>query len=272
MGNFFHRILYSLGLLATLFTILGFVSLSALPALAQAAESNHAATEVSDPLEPVNRVVFKFNDFFQDAVLGPLASIYTLVLPNEGRKAVHNFLKNLKAPLTLANDLLQGEMDRAWVTTKRFAINTTIGVGGIVDVADEWGIKHHSEDAGQTLAVWGVPDGIYLVLPILGPSNPRDAVGKVIDIFSDPVSQLLQNTDSVWSTSRMVVGGVDEFAGVKNELKKLEASSIDYYAAIRSVSRQKRRAEILNGETGDAIFPDFTVEVGDPFNFEILPN
>ena len=153
MGNFFHKILYSLGLLATLGTILGFVSLSALPALAQTVESNHAATEVSDPLEPVNRVVFKFNDFFQDAVLGPLASIYTLVLPNEGRKAVHNFLKNLKAPLTLANDLLQGEMDRAWVTTKRFSINTTIGVGGILDVANEWGIKHHSEDAGQTLAV-----------------------------------------------------------------------------------------------------------------------
>ena len=270
MGTLIFRIRRFLILFSFTCTIFGLSFLNALPVNAQSAKNIQVTDEVNDPLEPVNRVMFKFNGFFQDIVLRPLADVYTLVIPDQGRKAVHNFLGNMKSPLILAIDLLHGEGDRAWVTTKRFVINTTIGVGGIFDVADKWGIKHHSEDAGQTLAVWGVPDGFYLVLPILGPSNPRDALGKVIEIMGDPASHWLRKTDSVWSTSRMVVGGVDEFAGVKNELKKLEENSIDYYAAIRSISRQKRRAEISNLKSGDAILPNFTVQVGDPINFEIL--
>lgn len=241
----------------------------ALPQLAQNHEKNkasqlangdelaQAAADVNDPLEPMNRVIFQFNEFIQGLILRPLAEFYTLMLPDEGQEAVGNFLDNLRSPVVLANDLLQGEMERAWITTKRLAINSTAGIGGLMDVADKWGIKPHSEDLGQTFAVWGIPDGFYLVLPIFGPSNPRDAVGTFLDSYLDPVSHWLDNTHrDEWSTARTVVGGVDEFAGVMDDLQKLKETSIDYYAALRSISRQKRKADISNGAPSDAPLPD----------------
>ncbi len=225
--------------------------------VAKADELAQAAADVNDPLEPVNRIIFQFNEFLQGLILRPLAELYVLILPDEGQEAVGNFLDNLRSPVVLANDLLQGEMKRAWITTKRLAINSTVGLGGTMDVADKWGIKPHSEDLGQTFAVWGVPDGFYLVLPIFGPSNPRDAVGKFLDSYLDPVSHWLDNTHrDDWSTARTVVGGVDEFAGVMDDLQKLKETSIDYYAALRSISRQKRNAEIRNGAPSDAPLPD----------------
>ncbi len=225
--------------------------------VAKADELAQAAADVNDPLEPVNRIIFQFNEFLQGLILWPLAELYVLILPDEGQEAVGNFLDNLRSPVVLANDLLQGEMKRAWITTKRLAINSTVGLGGTMDVADKWGIKPHSEDLGQTFAVWGVPDGFYLVLPIFGPSNPRDAVGKFLDSYLDPVSHWLDNTHrDDWSTARTVVGGVDEFAGVMDDLQKLKETSIDYYAALRSISRQKRKAEIRNGAPSDAPLPD----------------
>ena len=219
----------------------------------KAIETAPTSNDVNDRLEPVNRVTFKFNEILHVLVLRPLAEIYKLILPDQGRIVVRNFLKNLRSPVVLANDLLQGEADRAWTTTQRLAINTTLGIGGLLDVADKWGIKSHSEDLGQTLAVWGVPDGFYLVLPIFGPSNPRDAFGKFSTSYIDPISYWLDNTDrDDWSMARAIVGGVDEFAGVMNDLQKLKDASVDYYAALRSISRQKRNTEIRNGKLGDS--------------------
>ncbi|MBK17848.1 MAG: hypothetical protein CMM52_03285 [Rhodospirillaceae bacterium] len=235
--------------------------------IAKNAEVAQATPDVNDPLESMNRVIFQFNEFVHALILRPMAELYTFILPDEGQKAVHNFLKNLRSPVVLANDLLQGEMERAWVTTKRMAINSTLGVGGTMDVADAWGIKPHSEDLGQTLAVWGVPDGFYLVLPIFGPSNPRDAVGTFLDSYLDPVSHWLDNTDrDDWSTARTLVSGVDEFAGVMNDLQKLKETSVDYYAALRSISRQKRKAEIRNGKTSDAPLPDLKYDFNADLN------
>jgi phospholipid-binding lipoprotein MlaA len=225
--------------------------------LAKGDELAQAAADVNDPLEPMNRLIFQLNEFFQGLILRPLAEFYILMVPDEGQEAVGNFLDNLRSPVVLANDLLQGEMRRAWITTKRLVINSTVGVGGLMDIADKWGTKPHSEDLGQTFAVWGVPDGFYLVLPIFGPSNPRDAVGKFLDSYLDPVSHWLDNTDrDEWSTARTAVGGVDELAGVMNGLQKLKETSIDHYAALRSISRQKRKADILNGAPSDAPLPD----------------
>jgi len=225
--------------------------------------------DVNDPLESVNRVIFELNEFIHALILRPLAEIYKLILPDKGQIAVHNFLKNLRAPVVLANDLLQGEMDRAWKTTQRFAINSTLGVGGILDIADNMGIKPHSEDLGQTFAIWGIPDGFYLVLPIFGPSNPRDAVGKFLTPYLDPVSYWLENTHrDQWSTARTVVGGVDEFAAVMNDLKKLKDTSIDFYAALRSISRQKRDTEIRNGELGDAPLFDLKYDFNADLKFK----
>ena len=234
-----------------------------------AGETARTSNEVNDPLEPVNRVTFKFNEVLNAIILRPLATFYKFILPDEGRIVVRNFLKNLRSPVVLANDLLQGETDRAWTTTQRLAINTTLGLGGLLDVANKWGIKSHSEDLGQTFAVWGVPDGVYLVLPIFGPSNPRDAVGKLLTSYLDPVSYWLRDTHGDdWSTARTVVGGVDEFSRVMNDLQKLKEASVDYYAALRSISRQKRNTEIRNGELGDAPICDLKYDFGPDLIFK----
>jgi phospholipid-binding lipoprotein MlaA len=148
---------------------------------------------------------------------------------------------------------LQGEGQRALQTTQRFVINTTLGVGGIMDPATKIGITKHSEDFGQTLAVWGVGEGLYLVLPFYGPSNPRDAVGKLfVDNYFDPLGMYLENTDQdEVRYARMAVGAVDEYGGVMDELEQIKKTSVDYYAAIRSMYRQKRKSEISNGTEVD---------------------
>jgi len=211
--------------------------------IAQSADS-----DINDPLEDINRAILSFNEFIQALILRPVAEIYVLMIPDPARDAIKSALENLRSPVVLANDLLQGEMDRAWDTTQRMVINSTVGVGGLVDVADKWGIKKHNEDLGQTFAVWGVGEGFYLVLPFFGPSNPRDAVGKFLDSFLDPLSHYADNTNrEEISYTRTFLGGVDEFSRVMDDLQKLKETSVDYYAALRSVARQKREADIRNG-------------------------
>ena len=212
--------------------------------LAQAPEN-----DVNDPLEPLNRVILHFNDFVTDIFLRPMGEIYVLFVPDGAREVVHNVLSNLYSPVVLINDLLQFEPERAWDTTRRLAINTTLGLGGMFDAAKKMGIEGHTEDLGQTFAVWGVPDGFYLVLPVFGPSNPRDAVGKFwLNSYLDPVSHYMDNTDEdEGASARTAVSGVDEFSRVMDDLQKLKETSVDYYAALRSIARQKREADISNG-------------------------
>lgn len=216
--------------------------------VAQMADDN-----VSDPLEGLNRVVFDANEFLYGMFLRGPTEIYTGIVPPPLRSAVSNILHNLTTPVILANDILQWEWQRAGQTLQRFAINTTYGIGGMFDRASEMGIERHSEDFGQTLAVWGVPEPFYLVLPVLGPSNPRDAVGKlVVDRFFDPLGLYMSNiehTEGIYS--RAGVGALDEYSGVMKELDQIKKTSVDYYAAIRSMYRQKRNAEIRNGAEAD---------------------
>lgn len=232
-------------------------------------EVAQANGDTNDPIEGVNRAIFGFNEFLYDLILRPLAQVYVAVLPDEARNGVRNFLTNLRTPIVLANDLLQGEGDRAWITTQRFFVNSTVGVGGLIDVAKDWGLEGHNEDLGQTLAVWGVGEGFYLVLPVLGPSNPRDAAGKFLDSFLDPLSYYLTNTDrEEYDIGRSALLGVDEYSRVMDELQKLKDTSVDYYAALRSISRQKREAEIRNGEIKDGVpLPDLKYD----FNAELTP-
>ena len=206
------------------------------------------SNDVNDPLEPMNRAILSFNEFIQDLLLRPMGEIYRGLIPEFARNALHNALQNVGAPVVLIHDLLQWEPARAWDTTRRFAINSTIGVGGLIDVAKRVGIRGHTEDLGQTLAVWGVPDGFYLVLPIFGPSNPRDAVALFLNTYMDPMSIWARNTDrGELNDTRTYFGGIDEFSRVMDDLQKLKETSVDYYAALRSVARQKRAAEISNG-------------------------
>ncbi len=205
----------------------------------------------NDPIEPLNRFIFEFNEFFYKIVLRPATEIYTLLVPPPVREAVGNVLDNLNAPVVLLNDILQGEGGRAWQTAQRFVVNSTIGIAGIMDLATEMDIPGHDEDFGQTLAVWGVGEGFYLVLPLFGPSSPRDGIGKLlVDPFVDPVNRIMEDEDGfLWT--RVALKAVDEYGSVVDELDQIKKTSIDYYAAIRSMYRQKRQAEISNGAEAD---------------------
>lgn len=205
--------------------------------------------DVNDPLEPINRFIFEVNEVIYTMFLRGPTTIYTGIVPPPLQDIVRNILNNLKTPVILANDLLQGEVDRAGTTVTRFAINSTYGLGGMFDQATDLGYERHSEDFGQTLAVWGVPEVFYLVIPVLGPSNPRDAVGQfVVDPFFDPLGWYMSEHDEeagIWA--RRVVSGFDEYGGVMDELDQIKKTSVDYYAAVRSMYRQRRNSEIRNG-------------------------
>ncbi|MDA0240910.1 MAG: VacJ family lipoprotein [Proteobacteria bacterium] len=204
--------------------------------------------KINDPAEPFNRDVFEFNRGLDTIILKPVTGVYRSVAPEVVRDGVHNFLNNLRTPVILANDVLQGEFLRARDTLVRFLINSTIGVLGFSDQATGLGFEFHNEDFGQTLATWGVSEGPYLMLPILGPSNPRDAVGKVVDFFFDPINYWAANTDRQYVTiSRTVISGIDARDQIWDILNDLERSSIDFYAAIRSLYRQSRADGIRNG-------------------------
>ncbi|MCH9019725.1 MAG: VacJ family lipoprotein [Proteobacteria bacterium] len=214
--------------------------------------------QVNDPFEPVNRGIFSFNQFVDGVLFEPLAMLYRDLLPPPVRDSVENFLNNLRSPVTLASDLAQGKMDRATTTVGRFVINSTIGVGGLIDMAEEFGLEGHREDFGQTLAVWGSEEGLYLVLPLFGPSNVRDAVGLVADAFLDPLTYFASTQALV---ARTFVRGIDERENVLDTLDEIERTSIDYYATLRSLYRQRRADEIRDGEPAPVIpIPSISID------------
>ena len=212
--------------------------------------------QVNDPLEPMNRNIFEFNQFLDTYAIKPAAEGYRDVVPKFGRERIHNVLSNLNSPLILANDLLQGEADRAVQTFFRAMINTSFGLLGYADVAAEAGIPAHDEDFGQTLAVWGVGEGPYLMLPIFGPSNPRDTTGLVVEWFADPIDIYLGNVNLEWVTyARGAMYGIDRREGLLDTLDEIQRTSLDYYASLRSLYRQHRDSEIRNGRGGGPKVP-----------------
>lgn len=210
--------------------------------------------ETNDPIEPVNRAIFRFNQGLDSVLLKPLATIYREVLPQTLQDGIRNFLNNLRSPVILANNLLQGDVDGAGETIARFTVNTIVGFGGFGDPAGDLGAEYRDEDFGQTLAVWGAGEGPYLMLPIFGPSNPRDVVGLVVDTLIDPINIWASNTDrDAIPVSRTVVRGIDRRSRNIKTIEDLEKSSLDFYATIRSLYRQVRDDAIRNGEGGDSI-------------------
>lgn len=209
----------------------------------------------NDPLETINRFMFAFDLTLDVFILKPAAATYRFLLPVEVRDSVRNVIRNLRSPVVLANDLFQGEMERAETTTMRFLINSTVGVLGIIDVADGWGYPHHDEDFGQTLAVHGAGEGFYLVLPIFGPSSVRDGIGLAVDTFLDPLTYVGHIYDvETELLARTVVGGIDTRSRNIDAIDDLQRDSIDFYARIRSLYRQSRANEIRNGASdGDQV-------------------
>ena len=204
--------------------------------------------EINDPLEPMNRGFFTFNRGLDTLILKPLAVMYKEFLPPPFQRGIHNFLDNAKTPVVLANNLLKTDMPAAGNTLSRFLVNTTLGVGGLGDPATDLGLERKSDDFGKTLAVWGVGEGPYLMLPILGPSNPRDASGMIVDsLILDPIGLLgALGNDKLfpYSMARTVLTAVDTRSRFIDELDEVEKTSLDFYAAVRSLHRQNRRGEI----------------------------
>jgi phospholipid-binding lipoprotein MlaA len=203
----------------------------------------------NDPIEPFNRAIFDFNLVVDDVLIRPAAIAYRDVVPQPARDGVHNVIENLRAPIVLANDVLQAEPERAGTTALRFLINSTFGLLGIFDVARDAGYPAHSEDFGQTFASWGIGEGPYLVLPILGPSNPRDATGLVTEWVTDPFNLWMHNTDRDWVVyTRAGITGLDLRERNIETIDELRKTSIDFYAAVRSLYRQRRAEQIRNSQ------------------------
>ena len=204
---------------------------------------------MNDPLEPMNRTIHKINQGVDRVIIEPIAVTYNFIIIKPIRQLITNILRNLQEPLTLVNDILQGEAKRAGTTLGRFVTNTTLGIGGTIDIASEMKMHRHTEDFGQTMGAWGIGEGPYIVVPFLGPSTIRDGVGQVADIYLNPVryrhppgrhqraGSYLHRLLARWIPGR----------AISIRLRELEASSIDLYATMRSAYRQNRRKEVRNG-------------------------
>ena len=219
--------------------------------------------EVNDPFEPFNRRVFAFNEAADKAVIGPVTDAYVAATPQLARTGVSNVLGNLNSPVVFANDVMQGEPERAAETFYRFLVNSTVGVLGVFDLAGYFGVEEHTEDFGQTLAVWGAGEGPYIVLPLMGPSNLRDTAGLGVDAVIDPLNWgEIDNDEDLTQTVRWTSLGF-ELLHVRIAIDpQLEAvrSQPEPYVAMRRGYTSQRQAEIRNGrEEADPYkdLPDF---------------
>ncbi len=232
----------------------------ALPAPGTAADPA-AATEPSaeagvgadyDPWQRMNRGIFWFNDQADVYVLEPVAKGWDVIVPEPAETSITNFFANLRFPVVMMNNLLQGKPADAAIDVGRFMVNTTFGIGGLFDPATIWGLERHSEDFGQTLGVWGVPPGPYLVLPLLGPSNPRDTAGIPVDwVFS--VTPLFLS--SYWWTGAGVINIVNARAQILDEVQQAKEASLDYYVFVRNAYYQRRVAQVRDQKEEGADAP-----------------
>ena len=221
------------------------------------ADLPEGTSETADPYEKMNRAMFERNQGINHAVIYPVAKAYHETLPDPVRKSVANFAGNLAEPLVFANDVLQLRLGAAATTAGRFAMNSTIGVGGLFDVASNQKLEKQTGDFGQTLYVWGMRQSNYLVVPIIGPTNVRDLIGTTVDFVATiPAGGLLQsglatsqfatqaaNTVNTVTAAGSIASPVTKLDDVQ-QMQVLEDSSLDFYTMLRSVVEQKRQAEL----------------------------
>ena len=236
-------------------------AIAACAALAGCATLPQGAASRDDPLEPLNRQVFAFNDAFETAVLAPVAKAYVAIVPEFLRDRFRAFVDNLAEPRIFVNDVLQARFNAAGMTFTRFVANTILGVAGFFDYASSHGFPRQSGDFGQTLYAWGVHDGPYLVLLFLGPSNVRDTIGLGVDFATTPPALVVHGRDAaIASLAIGAVDGLDLYARNVDALDALKASSLDYYTHFKSVFRQ-HRAAVLREARG---LPEAPPELTDP--------
>lgn len=214
----------------------------------------------NDPLEPMNKIVFKVNTAFDKALFRPIVKTYNKAVPEGPRRSLSNFLYNLRAPYVAANEILQGKPSLAGTMLARFLVNSTIGIAGFFDPATNLGLERYDEDIGQTLAVWGIGSGPYLVLPFFGPSNFRDTVGLAGEFYGDPAGIAIDEAD-VWKNFFLGIDGLSyvrfgldafDFRARKDGLFDDIYAAPDPYALARSAYRQLRRFEISDGQAEES--------------------
>ncbi|MBT8473640.1 MAG: VacJ family lipoprotein [Marinicaulis sp.] len=222
----------------------------------EAGTADTSASATNDPWEGFNRKMFAVNNVLDEAIVVPAAKVYRATTHKKQRKGIRNLLANARAPFTFVNDILQGEFKRAGDTASRFVVNTTIGFGGMGDPAARMGIEPHTEDFGQTLAVWGLDSGPYLYLPFFGPSTLRDGFGMATETVADPVFWLRTDAASYTRYARTGATALSVREPLLEPLADIKENSLDYYASVRSFYLQSRRREIANGQTDFDDLPD----------------
>ncbi len=220
------------------------------------AEAQADFRELNDPIEPTNRFFYRVNDTIDTYALRPAAVAYRDVVPGAVRRPIHNVLVNLGTPAMFANDVLSAKPRRAGDSLMRFLINTTAGAGGLFDVATGWGYPDHNSDFGLTLALWGVGEGPFLFLPIIGPSNPRDAVGFGANVALDPLTWASFGGSTAVNLTRYGANALDTRERFIEPVDSIKRSALDPYATFRSLSRQNRTDEIAKaGQDRPATVP-----------------
>ncbi|HEY4940062.1 MAG TPA: VacJ family lipoprotein [Rhizomicrobium sp.] len=218
-----------------------------------------AMLAANDPYEMTNRDTLKLNGKIDHYFVIPTVGVYFYLVGDGGRRAVHNFLQNVALPDVFVNDLLQGETRRAGQTLARFSINSSFGIGGLFDPASRtFHIPGHGEDFGQTLAVWGMGEGPYMVAPFFGPQPPRDALGLIVDaVVIDPWNYVPIKQHIWWDAGRYYFTLLDLRGQTYEQVQGVQRGSVDYYASLRSLYRQLRNNEIRNGRPDTKDLPDF---------------
>jgi len=251
MKNFFAKLLI----------LCAVISLTACSTPKKPPQAVNAAIENNDPYEGFNRYMFAVNDYLDMMVLRPTAYTYKQLTPKSFQDRVHDFLNNLRMPLIIVNYLLQGEGSKASNAFGRFFTNSTVGLLGFIDIAKDVGNPYDPTDYGITLAKWGTTEGPYIVWPIIGPSTARDTFGKIATAFTDPVNIYSYTDDKEWIPFvRLAADGVDFRTRNMDTIDDLKRNSVDYYAKVRSLYRQKRDSLISgddNNRYDDQDFPEY---------------
>ncbi len=213
-------------------------------ALALAACATGPDANPKDPLEPFNREIYRINDDFDKGVLRPVAQLYTDYTPTPFQTGVDNFFSNVSDVYSAVNNLLQGKPSRAAEDTMRVAINSVLGIGGLIDIATPAGLPKYKEDFGQTLGVWGVPAGPYLMLPLFGPSSVRDTTGMLVDRFADPSAYFYPVSLRNSMTGLRIVAGRAQLLGAST---LVEEAALDKYSFLRDAYLQRREYQVYDG-------------------------
>lgn len=222
-----------------------------------ASDDNKEAQIADDPLEPMNRFFFDFNQRLDRHAALPAASFYASAVPQGIRGNVHNLLTNLGGPVNVANDILQADFGYAGTAGARFLINTTLGVVGVFDVATDWGFPERSRDFGETLGVYGIGQGPYLVLPFRGPTSVRDFAGGYIDGYFSPLHFVHYSGSNYVGLVKSSLGSVDNRSANIVTYRDIERASVDYYATMRAYYRQRRERQVEDKAIQTAELPDF---------------